>query len=1243
MGNSSVHASGDSNLFSRKATNVAIGTSTGTFIDWGKSQFTGEPFDLKSSLGQNFAVSTIGQVFGEPIDAVTGAFLITASDILLPDIMESVRLERRYRSTDRRKGWLGLGWHFAYEGKLLKDGELLHVQLPEGYTAAFLQTGEEYHDTIGNGRFRLSHEGLTGRWKVTDGHKRKTYFYNEKGLLETVTDRNGQTLAISYDGDCPEKMVTSLGYEVVFDFSGGKLICMTDDTGRSIQYRYEGNLLTEVVHMDGGITHYAYSEEGYLTRPTDQTGLTYLTNEYDEQGRVVLQTLANGDTYTAVYHDREKKVCVEYSAYPGWKEYHYDERMAVREIRYPDGSRERFAYDAGNNRTLVEDRLGRKTYTEYDAGGHLVKETRPEGLITEYIYNDAGDPVCVRASGGRERLLVYDACHNLVCRQEKTAEGHYTERTYDYDVRGRLIRETDGEGHETFYRYEEDSAYPSLTTYSDGTELKCEYSRNGRKLSEDDGAVRWEYAYNQGGWRTMERDGEGNETHYLYDGMGRKLAMYTPIQWEKRDGKRTDYKYDFLERLVDTAHPDGSHEKLFRDGEGNILKRVHPNAYDEKTKDGEGTRYDYDGENRLLRIHYPDGGVERFFYDAAGNRIKHVLPEQYDEKVDDGEGWTYTYDEGNRLTSVTGPDGVVENTYVYDAWGNCVRKTDEKGGKTYHKYDLKGRLTRELVPVGEDPSDGKYCMTSYEYDGNGNRVKEVRYGGIHNADGELLLPGEDLVLDFVYDARDRLIRVEDGLGARASYRYDARGNRISEEQVIRSGEDADGRTVLKKIRYIYDRAGRLTKKSEILDDGLPGNAKGTTAATLYEYDANGNRISITTPEGYYISRSYDDRNRLILERVEDRANSIDRTTHVTYDRAGNITSVRQTGKEGHAREITYGYDLKDRLIHARELEGSVFELTYDKNDRRREQRQLLPAEEEHYAETVYSYDIRGNLTERYRNHVLEEQNSYDIRGNCISTIDGDSIETSCRYGLQDEQLEIFSASSKKQGKPAQKLAYDARGRITGVEDGCGGHTSYQLDGWGRVTGVNNADGGQEQYVYDQAGNITETVDARGGKIRYDYNSQGKVCAITDQCGNTETFLYDKEGRQIRHTDRKGTVTETRYNVYGKPVLQACTDNKGNRHVMGTWEYDDFGQLRKSVVGGFCYTYDYRPDGKLLKKWSSGKPVISCEYYKNGGLKSLTDVSGKTLHYSYDENGYLSSLRDEEGKLLTEYRYTAEGD
>ena len=862
-------------------------------------------------------------------------------------------------------------------------------------------------------------------------------------------------------------------------------------------------------------------------------------------------------------------------------------------------------------------------------------------------HDDKQDLTRVSDNSGYERLLTYDSSHNIISRVEKASESHYTECLYEYDDMGRLTKETDGEGHATTYRYEEDSDYPSVTTYGDGTNLTCTYSRNGRKLTEDDGAVRWEYAYNKGGYRTMERDGEGNETRYLYDGMGRKLALYTPIQWKEQSGKRTEYRYDFLERLIDTAYPDGSHERKYRDGEGNVLKEVHPNAYDNKTQDGEGTTYDYDGENRVLRIRYPDGGVERFFHDSNGNRIKHVLPEQYDPETDDGAGWQYAYDEGNRLVSVTGPEGITEETYAYDLRGNCVCRTDERGCSTYYTYDLLGRLVQELSPVGEDTDKVSYRKTTYVYDDNNNKISEIRHGGNYGADGELLTEGEDLTLTFAYDARNRLVRVEDGQGARVSYRYDARGNRIGEEQVIRSGEGKEGsekgRTVLKKIKYAYDKAGRLTKKTELLDDGLGENQQTPDmAVTTYEYDENGNRIRIVTPEGYHISRAYDDRDRLIEEKLEDKTNGIERTTRISYDKAGNVTSVKQTGRDGRSRELTYDYDLKDRLTHAGELDGPVFMLSYDKNDRRTGQKQLLATEEEKYNSLTFRYDMKGNLLERSRNGIAEEKNSYDIRGNRTETMDGDGVGAAYRYGLQDEQTHTYTAASRKQGRSAQRLTYDVRGRITGVEDGCGNRTGYQSDAWGRVTAIDTAEGGREKYAYDAAGNITATVDANGGSIRYDYNSQGQVCAITDQSGNTETFRYDREGRQVQHTDRKGTVTETRYNIYGQPTLQTCTDSRGERHVMGTWEYDDFGQLKKSVAGGFCYTYEYRPDGKLLKKWNSGRQVISCDYYKNGSLKSLTDVSGKTAFYEYDENGRLKCLKDDNKAVLAEYVYTNAG-
>jgi len=107
--------------------------------------------------------------------------------------------------------------------------------------------------------------------------------------------------------------------------------------------------------------------------------------------------------------------------------------------------------------------------------------------------------------------------------------------------------------------------------------------------------------------------------------------------------------------VIDTLRPDGSHERLLRDGEGHILKKVHPNAYQKDPDDGEGIRYEYDSDGNQIRIHYPDGCCERMFYDCEGRRIRHVLPEAYQAETDDGKGYGYEYDAAGNLSRVVSP------------------------------------------------------------------------------------------------------------------------------------------------------------------------------------------------------------------------------------------------------------------------------------------------------------------------------------------------------------------------------------------------------------------------------------------------------------------------------------------------------------------------------------------------------------------------------------------------------------
>ena len=1217
-----------------KAIGLTVNTTVGTAIDIKTNRILGVEYDPMQVFTQNLITSGVGQLFGEPIDAVSGAFLITATDFILSDIREPLRITRKYSSINKYSGLYGRGWKFLYEGRLGKYENKIHVDLDTGYHVIFeWENGKAKNITPGCGWYELEEDG--DEWLLRDRKKKRVYHYGQTGLLLSITDQNSQTIRFEYYNDELDRIITALGYELKLTMRKGRLVQVTDGLGRTMQYRYENGLLSDVIHMDQGITHYEYDEQGYLTKAVDQAKVTYLENQYDNRGRVVLQTLANGDTYKAEYLDEERQVRVHSSIGKKTVLYCYGKECQILSMRFTDGTETAYEYDEAGYRIQELNRLGQITSWRYDEIGRLISEQSASGLTTTYVYDDEDDLKEKTDNANRQTQYFYDGKHNLIEVKERvTGNGAAISRLYQYDRKGRLVQETDARGAVTTYIYGETCGKPAVVSYADGEEVRYEYDALGRQMALEDDCGRVEYAYNAKNYRTMVRDGEGNESHYMYDGMGRLLAMYMPKAWKTRKDEYV-YKYDFLDRLIDTIRPDGSHQRQIRDGEGNILKNVHPNAYDALTDDGEGIRYEYDSDGNNIRIHYPDGGCERIFYDAEGKRIKHVLPEYYDSILDDGIGTSYEYDSAGRLAKIILPDGTVEAEYGYDLIGNILTKTDALGHTSYYAYDLCGNLTRSLIPTKEEQDEDLYQKVTFSYDGNGNKVKEHRFSGYWDKDGNLLREdGTGLCLTYRYDCRNRLVQVEDGLGAVIKYRYDVRGNRIYEEKAINP-------EVRQIIHFVHDKAGRLIERREELDSGLePVSGEYKTAVTTHGYDENGNRIFTQTPEGYRITREYDTLDRLTSERVEDHLNGIDRTVRVNYDKAGNITKLVRQGKDGMPWEISYSYDLKDRITHANDYFGPVFQYEYDKNDRLLKEALAGAELDWSYA---YAYDYRGNLvTETDSEGTLQEKHLYRTDGKLMHSQFADGNELEYSYGINGMQQEIRTARSQQADRAAQVYTYDARGRITGIQDGNQNQTGYHMDPWGRVHQIETAEGGKENFTYDYAGHVTSTTDANGGVITYRYNSQGKVCEIIDQEGNSETFRYDREGRRIFHEDRIGNQVRTTYNVDGRPVLERACDHMGENEVSRSWEYDGIGNVKKAVAGGFCYTYEYRPDGKLIKKSSSGRTLISCTYHADKSLKSLTDVSGKTVHYGYDSLGRLERICDDNGDEIVRYGHTAGG-
>ena len=70
------------------------------------------------------------------------------------------------------------------------------------------------------------------------------------------------------------------------------------------------------------------------------------------------------------------------------------------------------------------------------------------------------------------------------------------------------------------------------------------------------------------------------------------------------------------------------------------------------------------------------------------------------------------------------------------------------------------------------------------------------------------------------------------------------------------------------------------------------------------------------------------------------------------------------------------------------------------------------------------------------------------------------------------------------------------------------------------------------------------------------------------------------------------------------VIETGTDRNGGNAVTRSWEYDTSGRVKKAVAGGFCYTYEYRTDGKLKEIRHGNGMYTLYEYGTDGNVIHL---------------------------------------
>lgn len=533
-------------------------------------------------------------------------------------------------------------------------------------------------------------------------------------------------------------------------------------------------------------------------------------------------------------------------------------------------------------------------YYAYDQFGNVVAMTNPNGQITRYQY-DATSRFPIQVTNAKGQVY-----------------------RYEYDVSGNLLGETDPNGFQNRYSY-------------DGFGRIAAEIRPGDTAQYPTAA----YSYSIDGTppeqitvRQRERSGADvvYETHYFYDGYGRMMQVKSEgPQWITQDvhydefGRtarqsvpyfiaspeytqpmavsRTEFVYDYLDRVVEVKNPDngkstirydllttavvdenGHRREYTSDAYGNIVavKEFNGNTpyntyylYDAldnllSIQDNQNNRirYSYAMLGQRIRMEDPDLGTWTYEYDQNGNIMKqtdangNVVQFTYDalDRLTSKGNIRYYYDERvqGTLSRVETPD--VQTQYEYD---NRLRKTQEKtsiDGKTFiHSwaYDAADRVIREMLPNGE--------VIAYDYDVQGNVASIRSCNALADPSGCTLQQASRL------DAVATVEHNEAGLPVRRAY-ANGRVTDLVYDQAFRPIRIMGAG--LQDMNYFYDKVGNVLTISNLISrkdekmqydplDRLVSASRTDEFSIQYQYDSIGNMLRITagTPQDIEIQYS----------------------------------------------------------------------------------------------------------------------------------------------------------------------------------------------------------------------------------------------------------------------------------------------------------------------------------------------------------------------------------------------------
>ncbi|MHB8473426.1 MAG: RHS repeat-associated core domain-containing protein [Gammaproteobacteria bacterium] len=427
-------------------------------------------------------------------------------------------------------------------------------------------------------------------------------------------------------------------------------------------------------------------------------------------------------------------------------------------------------------------------------------------------------------------------------------------------------------------------------------------------------------------------------------------------------------------------------------------------------------------------------------------------------------------------------------------------------------------------------------------------------------------------------------------------------------------------TLTRKDGTVYVFSGSSGKLASIID------RVGNHITLVWSGGTTGNLTSVTSPNGKYITFTYDASNR-----VTQAKDNFGRTVSYTYDTAGRLSTVTDAG----GGVTKYTYDTANNMVsffNPRNNTVAQVINTFDTSGR--VQKQQLP--DGSLYQFAYTTDTSGKITQT----DLTDPNG-KVRRVAYNTAGYITSETRA-LGLPEKQTTT--------------TVRDATNHITSTTDALGRVTSYVYDTLGNVTSTTRLFGTVNavttSLTYEPTfSQVTSITDPLNHVTSFTYDSLGNLTKITDPLGNTTTFTSNSQGQPLTITNGLAKTTQFSYSYYGDLVsitdplshtvqlyndavgrIGALTDPTGATTI---YQRDNLDRLTAQTDPlGNLTQYGYDADGDLTSVKDALNHTTTYGYDNKDRLVSKTDPLTNVESYQYDGNDNLKQRKDGKGQITT---------